>query len=269
MRLSKEVSLAGCIIASLLVTACGAAKPDAGEQAVLIRKPYFFGHGGVVPTPVTTGRQYVALSTQVVYVNMQPLQYEEKFDDLMSSDGIPLGFDSIMRIQITDSVDLIKNFGIKFYETNIQNEFRNRVRQAVRKHGMNETAISTTAIDAIDAEVTQQMEAYLRSAHMPIRLIKITVGKANPPDAIKDQRIKTAQEQQRQITEVQTKIAEDARKAAEAARADADNAYRQSLGLSAEQFVQIQAINMQRDVCTKSACTFITGNATPVVHTGR
>jgi hypothetical protein len=49
----------------------------------------------------------------------------------------------------------------------------------------------------------------------------------------KDQRVATATEQQRQLTEQQRKIAEDARLEAERSRAAADNAYRNSVGLSA------------------------------------
>jgi hypothetical protein len=67
---------------------------------------------------------------------------------------------------------------------------------------------------------------------LPVTLINVTVGRALPPDAIKHQRIETAQQEQRVLTEGQTKLAEDARKAAEQSRADADNAYRNALGLS-------------------------------------
>ncbi len=269
MRLSKIVIVVGALCVASMSAACHRVTPDAGEQAVLIRQPWFFGHGGVVSEPVTTGTAYTALSTKSVMINMLPIQSEEKFDDLMSADGIPLSFDSTMRWRVTDPVLLVSKFGVDVYANNIQSEFRNRVRQAVRKHGMNETAISTTAIDTIDAEVTEQMLAYIKASGLPIQLVKITVGKANPPDAIRDQRIKTAQEQQRQITEGQTQLAEESRKAAETARAAADNAYRLSLGLSPQEYVELKRIEMQHDVCvTKGgACTFIMGNATPVIST--
>ena len=93
-----------------------------------------------------------------------------------------------------------------------------------------------------------------------------TLGKANPPDSVLTQRVQTAKEQQRQITEQQTQLAEQARKGAETARAEADNAYRQSMGLNAEQFVQLQQIQMQRDVCTRNPCTFVAGNALPIIN---
>jgi hypothetical protein len=111
------------------------------------------------------------------------------------------------------------------------------------------------------------MEDYLKEAKLPIRLIDITVGKANPPDSIKHQRVETATQQQRVLTEGQRKLAEDSRKQAEKSRADADNAYRQAMQLSPGQFLQLETIKMQRDVCAKAECTFIFpgASATPVI----
>lgn len=272
----KRAVIAIIIVALLVVGRCSVSRisPDAGEAAVLVRKPMFFGHGGVVAQPVTTGSAYVAATTQAVMVNLKPQQFEVKFDDLMSSDGIPLHFDSVLRLRVVDPVALIRDFGPQWYENNVQSEFSNRVRQAVRKHGMNETAISTTAIDAIDAEVTSQMQNYIRTSRLPVQLIKITVGRASPPDSIKNQRIATASEQQRRITEQNTQAAEITRKGAEEARADADNAYRQKLGLDSGQFVDLERVHMLQKVCAapegkESACTFIVGNGTAMVNASR
>lgn len=253
------------LVAAVGMTGCRTVSPDAGHEAVLIMKPLFFGHGGVDPEPVKTGLIIAAMTTEAEYVSMQPIQVSEHFDDLMSSDGVPLDFDAVIRLQITDSVRLIKDFGPKWYQTNVGAEFRNRVRQSVRKHGMNETAINTAAVDDIDREVSKGMEAYFNEAKLPLRLIQMTVGKANPPDSIKNQRIETAAQQQRVLTEGQRKLAEDSRKAAEQSRAEADNAYRNAMQLSPEQFLSLERIKMQQAVCAGGKCTFIVGNATPII----
>src|SRR5260370_31797655 len=99
------------------------------------------------------------------------------------------------------------------------------VRQAVRKHGMNETAISTSALDAIDAEIRDQIVAFIKEKSLPVKLVTMTVGKANPPDAVKNQRVETATQQQRIQTEKQTKIAEDRHQQARPTRAQPANAY--------------------------------------------
>ncbi len=39
--------------------------------------------------------------------------------------------------------------------------------------------------------------------------------------------------------------------------------------LSPEQFLQLERIKMQRDVCATSKCVFVAGNATPMVQVGQ
>lgn len=251
--------------AAIALAGCGSVKVDAGQEAVLTKQPIFFGHGGVEPSPVTTGRTFVAWSTKATIVDMRPIQAEVSFEDLMSKDGIPLHFDSVIRFRVTDSVRLIKEFGAEWYANNLEAELRNRVRQAVRKHGMNETAIDTSAIESIDNEVTLQMRDYIKRSRLPIELIKITVGKANPPDAIKHQRVATAEQQQRRLTEEQKKLAEETRLGAEQARANADNAYRAQMSLTPAQFVEMERIKMMRQVCAGGRCTIIQGDVTPIV----
>ena len=229
-------------------------------------KPWFFGHGGVVDTPVNTGRTYAALSTDGILVYMQPKKFDTEMHDTMTSDGVPISFHAIMVLQVTDSVSLIKNFGRDWYRNNLEEQFKTMVRQAVRKRGMNETAISTTALDAIDEEIRQALVAFIQEKGLPVKVITMTVGRANPPDAIKNQRIETATQEQRIQTEQQTKLAEIQRKSAEEARAAADNAYRQAIGLSPEQYVQLKRVEMELKVCSDGKCTFIENSAAlPIV----
>jgi hypothetical protein len=65
------------------------------------------------------------------------------------------------------------------------------------------------------------------------------------------------------------KLAEDQRMAAEQSRANADNAYREAMHLSPEQFIQLETIKMQSIVCGplgKATCTFIQNGAAPVYN---
>ncbi len=260
-------------IVALLLSACSVYAPDAGHEVVLVKKPWFFGHGGVEATPVTTGRTWAAVTTEGVDVSMQPQRFEEDMSDTMSSDGVPLGFHAVITLQVTDAVTLVKDFGPNWYQNNVEQQFIQDIRQSVRKHEMNEVAINPTAIDAIDDEVRNQLDAFFRTSHIPVRILTMTVGRAIPPDAIRDQRIQTAAQEQRIQTEKEVTLAEEQRAKAEAARAVADNAYRQAIGLSPEQFIELQRIQMQLQVCGpngKGNCTFIqNGAATPTLEMRR
>src|SRR5712672_1352507 len=238
---------------------CSVYSPDAGHEVVLIEKPWIFGHGGVDSDPVKPGRTFGAITTEGVDVYMQPQKFDTEMHDTMTSDGVPISFHAIVVLQVTDSVVLIKNFGANWYRNNLEEQFKTMVRQAVRKRGMNETAISTSALDAIDAEIRDQLVAFIAAKKLPVQLVTMTVGRANPPDAIKNQRIETAAQEQRIQTEKQKKLAEDSRMQAEQSRANADNAYRESMHLSPEQFIQLKQIEMQHEVCAHAGCTFIMG----------
>jgi regulator of protease activity HflC (stomatin/prohibitin superfamily) len=267
----KRVALivAGTISIVTMMTGCSSYSPDAGHEIVLVEKPMIFGHGGVDPEPVKTGRTYAAWTTDGIDVYVQPYKYEIELPDTMTKDGVPITFHAIMVLKVTDSVVLIRSFGPDWYKNNLEEPFKTMVRQAVRRRGMNETAISTTALDDIDKEIHDELNKFIKDKALPVELVTMTVGKANPPDSVKNQRIETATQEQRIQTEQQTKLAEDQRKAAETSRADADNAYREAMHLSPEQFIQLETIKMQAQVCGnngKATCTFIQNGAAPVYN---
>jgi regulator of protease activity HflC (stomatin/prohibitin superfamily) len=264
------------VLSAALAVGCSSVTPDAGHEAVLVYKPLVFGSGGVDPQPVRPGRQYVALTTFAVDVNMLPSRVDAEFTDLMTSDGVPIDFHAVISYQVTDSVKLVSQFGADvvestgvpgFWTRNLDQPFRTATRDAVKKHGMNEMAINATAADEVDAEVTSHLLTIVKETGVPIRVLDVSLGRANPPDAILHQRVETAAQEQRINTEKQRKLAEDQRKMAEESRAAADQAYNQKMGLNTEQYVALRAIEMQRETCAKGGCTFLFGgNATPLIN---
>jgi hypothetical protein len=239
------------------------ANPDAGFEVVLVDKPFFFGKGGVQPEPVKTGSEWTWRSTNHIHVDMRPVQFKIHLDGFMSKDGVPLDFDAVVRLRVTDSVSLISKFGEGWYENNVENEVINRVRNAVRKHKVNEIAINTIAIEAIDEEVTNGLVSYIKETELPVELIHFTVGKANPPVSIKYQIFVTAIQQWRTLTEYQGKEAETS-------SAEADNAFRNAMNMSPEQFIALEYIKAIREVCGSGGnCTFLIGEngVSPVIPT--
>jgi len=256
-------------VVCLGLAGCSVYSPDAGHQVVVVEKPMFFGHGGVDPKPVSVGRSFGAFTSEGIDVNMQPQKYEVLMNDTMTKDGVPVTFHAVLVLQVTDSVKMVTQFGPDWYKNNVDNPFQTMVRQTVRGYGMNEVAISATAIDEIDSIIRKEIVAFLEEKHIPAQVVTMTVGRANPPDSIKNQRIETATQEQRIQTEQQTKLAEDQRKMAEESRAAADNAYRMALGLSPEQYIQLQNINMQRQVCEHGNCTFILSGTPTMYNVGK
>jgi SPFH domain / Band 7 family len=261
-----------------LLTGCSVASPDAGHQAVWVDKPLIFGHGGVDPVPVTTGRSYSWITSEGIDVNMQPQRVDMEFDDMMTSSGVPVSFHVVAQFKVIDAVKLVSAFGADrdregnwgFWDRNMDQPLRTAVRDSVKRRDMQEMAISQTAADAVGNEISTAAIQLVKNLGLPIVFTTINVGRVNPPDAIKNQRIETAAQEQRAITMQQTKLAEDQRKMAEQSRASADNAYREAMQLSPDQFLQLERIKMQRDVCEHAACTFfIGGGPVPTVDAGK
>lgn len=265
----RNYLLAAC---ALSLTACGYVAPDAGQEAVLIKQPWFFGSGGVDDTPVHTGSTVVASSTKAVLVSTTPTAFEVPFDNLMPSNSIPLDFHTVVRMQVTDTVELVKKWNggatnDKGEETNywfwasVQPMYVNFVRQEVKKYDMNALALTGAAVDNVEAAVTQRLNAYIKANKMPVKLLSVTMGRAGLPDAIMAQKTETAAQQQRILTMEAQRQAEDSRKAAEQSRAEADNAYRSQMSLTPEQFVELKRIEMQRTACQRGTCIFGNGQA--------
>ena len=267
----------------LAAVGCTMASPDAGHEAVWVEKPILFGHGGVNPTTVKTGREYGAVSSDAIDVDMLPQRVDMEFDDMMTKSGVPVNFHVVIAFHVIDSVKLVSQFGADrgdkggwgFWLRNLDQPIRTAVRDAVKKREMQEMAISQTAADAVGTEVKIAAEQIVKQVGVPIAITDLNVGRVNPPDAIKNQRIATAEQEQRAITEQQRKLAEDQRKTAEKSRADADNAYREAMQLSPDQFLRLETIKMQHEVCGpngKANCTFLMGassGVTPVLSVGK
>ena len=260
----------GLLLCALVMVGCSSVTPDAGQEAVLVYKPFFVGHGGVDPTPIKTGRTFVAITTNAIYVDVKPQRVDLAFDDLMTASGVPIDFHAVFSYQVTDSVKLVDKFGANYTEQgvpfwfvrNLDQPFRTAVRDAVKKRDMQAMAITAIAAEEVDAEVTTHLERLITETGVPVKLIDLSLGRANPPDAIKSQRIDTATQEQRIITEQQRKLAEDQRKLAEESRASADAAYNLRMNtaggqsLPPELSLRLKEIEMKREVCARANCTF-------------
>ena len=131
----------GCImliLPALTFTSCGKVGP--GEEGVLVKTPWFFGHGGVDDEPVSTGLIWTAPTTTCYTFPVIPVQYDEKFADIMSSDNTPvdLSAHALIRIIQGRTPVLLSRFGEKWYENDIQKDFCNEVRNEISKWPMME-----------------------------------------------------------------------------------------------------------------------------------
>lgn len=251
------------MLVTMLVTSCSRVTVEPGHEAVLIHKPWFFGHGGLDKDSVKPGATFVALSTDSYDVDMKPLKYDEPFDDIMPKDNNPIDYHASVLLRITKSVPLIERFGLEFYQKNIQRPFQTMNRNQVRQYSMPELALQQEVVEKVEIELEKQLQKYLDDHKIPVQVMDVSLGKVSPQKEIIAAYNETGVQQQRAKTETQRANAEESRKSAEIKRAEADRAYQESRGMTTEQYLKM----IQIEACVKAKCTMILGtNATPLVN---
>lgn len=253
-----------CIPVMLFSTACSRVSVDPGHESVLNMKPMFFGHGGVSPEPVRNGSTFVALTTDAIDVGILPQTFDEEFDDIMPKDNNPVDYHAAVRLRIVDSVKIVSKFGTDWYKSNIQRPFQTMNRNQVRQYSMPELALQQDVVVKVEKELKDELTAYLTGIGLPVEVQDVTLGRVSPDPKIISEYNETGVQQQHSKTEHQRALAEDARKEAETKRAYADRAYQDSMGLSVQQYIQLQQIKMCGE---KASCTVIlNGSAQPMVN---
>lgn len=263
MKRPIEGALGVVLAVGVVMMGTGCVAIEAGHEGVLVEQPFFFGHGGVDPVPAKTGRVVVSPTTKVIDVDIRPVQYSEHFD-IISAENAPVSFDAFMIANVVEgrSPELISRYGPSWYQNNVKEAFRTFVREEVQKYPLFQlTTDPTTRTKLQDAIAREVQSKLIEKQTIPIWLNRVVVGSILPPKGVVEQTTQTIIQEQRKITMVEFQKAEEAREKAEKQRGTADRAYRESLGLTAPEFVDLRRIEVQKEIVqhSPSALTVIMG----------
>jgi regulator of protease activity HflC (stomatin/prohibitin superfamily) len=238
------------MLSVVLLTSCHSVSPDADEEAVLIYKPWFFGHGGVEMEAVESGLTWCWWSTHSETFKIVPVKHQVDMDDLFSDDNTPLDFHTIIITQIEKGKFpiLLQNYGVDWFNTNIYNYYCNLVRDHISQHSPFDLMSNRAILNGIDHKILAQMQLHIKELsqdrEFPVIIKQVTIGKATPNAeqlAEMNKTAKAVQAKQTQEREVEVQIA---REKSERQRAIADKAYREELGLSTQDFINLKWIEM-------------------------
>lgn len=238
-------ALVMCFAFSL--TSCHGVRPDADEEAVLIAKPWFFGHGGVDMDPVETGLTWCWWSTSSEYFKITPIKYQEVLDDIISNENTPLDFRTVITLQIKKgkSPILLQNYGKNWYDNNIKDVYNNLTRHYVSQYSPFDLTSNREVIAVIDKSVMRDMKHYLDSLsnikEFPVDIVNVITGRAIPNEEQLKEMNNTAAQIQAKTTQERRSEMEKARGEAERNRAIADKAYQKEMNLTMDQFIQLKA----------------------------
>lgn len=260
----KKLSMV--VVAGLIaLSGCTIVDTDANKESVLVDRPWIFGTGGVRDETFKTGREYTWHSTSYHQINMNPFTVEEVFDDLTTSEGSFVDFNTSLQVRYSNAVERYK-IGENWYEAQLQKVYQEIMRREVVKHTLTNLRTNPETQVEVEKEVKKQMLAAISELKLPIVLMNISLGKAKPNKNVQDQIDLTTAQQQRKQTMADMKAAEEARAEAETSRAKADNAYRNAMGLDPKQFIELERIKQFSEACKKAEhCNILNGVDTPVV----
>lgn len=256
MNLNQVRQLVGILVAGMLIFSgnigCALRAIDAGHEGVFVEKPFFIGHGGVDPTPVKPGRSVVALTTEMIQVDLRPTQYSEHFD-IISAENAPVSFDAFLigNVLPGNSPELINRFGPNWYRNNVKEAFRTFVREEVQQYQLFQLTTDPETRPKLQEAIAERVQSdVIDKIGLPINLNRVVIGGIMPPEGVLKQTAETIVQEQRRLTMVEFQKAEEAREKAERQRGLADLAFRESLGLTAPEFIELRRVEVQKDIVT-------------------
>ena len=240
-------------IASMTTGCISPSKVDAGEEGVLIYKPWIFGHGGVDKEPLTTGLTWTVWSTEVARYNIKPMKATEPFVDITASDNVAIDFNSYLTLKIIKgkSPEIHEFSGDTWYSTKVQDYYRTVVRNEARTRTSIDLRTKPETIIAAQQSIYDKTAKYIEDIKLPVKVVKVVIGRIIPPEDVLKEAERTAAQKQRNATEKARASAELVRAQAETNKALADKAYSKEFNMTTEQFLRNKELDILQNAVTK------------------
>jgi len=260
------------ILVMTLFQSCTSVSVNGDEEAVLVMKPWFFGHGGVSESPVSSGREWVAITTDDVKFKIVPVTHTEDFDDMMTDDNTPVDFSAYLKLSVMKGKTpiLYKQFGEAWYENSIAPTFRAMVRDKASGYKMFDLTSNREILAEVESDIFNKITAYCQKMNIPVSILQVTIGAVTPPNEVLEETRRTAAQNQSKLTQDARAHAELARKQAEVNKAIADKAYQREMGMSTMEYLQLRNLEIEKEkvelVRDKQNVTIVMGQGlTPTI----
>lgn len=237
-------------IMMLSISSCSLCGVDGTEEGVFIKKPMFFGKGGVEMNALTEGAEWKVFTTDFVKYPSIPVKYTEVFNDVFCNDNTPLDLSAHITLEIEKgcSPTLHVNYGPQWYDFVVKEAFRESVRNFISTYDMYTLTSDREVYEAIKVDITSKLETYFNKMSetkmFPVKIVNVIVDKAKPNDDVLVELNKTAAMIQAKQTQIQQQQMETERRKTEELRAKADKEYRIQMGLSASEFIQLKTLEV-------------------------
>jgi regulator of protease activity HflC (stomatin/prohibitin superfamily) len=258
------------VLLSIMVMGCYRVSPDAGQESVLVYKPWFFGHGGVDNEPISTGATWCAMSTDHKEFQITPVTITEDFTNLIPSDNTPVSFSVYLKCQIRkgQTPELYKNFSEDWYVHSLQMTFRTMIRDKASAFKMFDLASKREISSQLEKDIFKDISDYAKKLNLPVDLLQVSIGSITPPEQVLTETKNTAAQNQSILTQSARAAAELSRKQAEINKAIADQAYKSQMGMTTQEYLSLRHLEIEKEkvelIKDNKNISIIFGNANPV-----
>lgn len=245
----RTITFSALTIAVLIFAGCYRVQPDPGEESVLVYKPYIFGHGGVDPTPVSTGAQWCVLTTEHKEFPITPITITEDFTNMIPSDNTPVSFSAYLKCQIRkgETPKLYQEFGAEWYVHNLQASFRTMVRDKASAFKMFDLASKREISSSLEKEIFKDISEYAKKISLPVDIMQVSIGAVTPPEQVLTETKNTAAQNQSILTQKARADAELSRKQAEVNKAIADMAYQNQMRMTIAEYLHLRQLEIEKE----------------------
>ena len=248
---SYLIGILALVALMFTISSCHSVTPGAGYESVLVMKPWFFGHGGVDPVPVSTGLTYTALSTESIDFKITPVTFTEDFPNLIPADNTPLNISVYVKLQVISgqTPGLLQKFDTSWYKNNIEAPFRTSVRDMAGLYKMFDLANKREISSALEQGLFKRAQKIIDSVGLTtyVRVLTVSIGAITPPAEVLNETRLTAAQTQSQLTQDARAKSELNRKQAEVNKAYADRAYMESMHMSVAEYLHLRQLEIEKE----------------------
>lgn len=247
----KKIFFIFSLLTIFSLSSCSLATVDGGEEGVFIKKPLFFGSGGVDSKALTEGSEWKVWTTDYIIYSVINKKYTENFNDVATNETTPVDMDAhiFLRIKTGKSPIIHNNYGTEWYDNNVKEIFRKYVKDFASRYDMTTLVSAREIYDEIEPIIKQQMIDYINELskvkEFPIEVVQVVVDKAQPNEGVRDELNNTAIYMQQKNTEIMKQEMQIARKETERLRALADKQYQITMGFTPQQFISLRALELE------------------------
>ena len=215
---------------------------SSGEEATLIKKPWFYGEKGISLIPLTEQTIWSVQSTDIELTSIQPFVLNEHFLQLLTADNIPIDIDIHFTFQHIKgkTPELIQNFGKdqSWYTNNLQEPLKNSVETFIKNQSFQKITEEDNCSIELQDIIMFGVNDFLKERKIPTKLLDVRVGAINIPRSILEIALQKEEEKQK----LQTQII---RKDIEKASAEADKIYMDKMNISIKDYIKLKQLELK------------------------